>query len=49
MKYNSTIVSIVTNTSVTMSRPMAGGSAQTLSFRALQTYRAILKGWTVSG
>lgn len=49
VKYNSTIVSIVPNTSVTMSRPMAGGSAQTLSFRALQTYRAVLKGWAVTG
>jgi hypothetical protein len=49
VKYNSTIVSIVPNTSVTMSRPMAGGGAQTLSFRALQTYRAVLKGWTIAG
>jgi hypothetical protein len=47
--YNSTIVSITPNTSVTMSRPMAGGSAQTLSFRQLGTYKAILKGFTVSG
>jgi surface protein len=47
--YNSTIVSITPNTSVTMSRPMAGGSAQTLSFRLLGTYKAILKGFTVSG
>lgn len=49
VKYNSTIVSIVPNTSVTMSRPMAGGSAQTLSFRTLGTYKAILKGFTVTG
>lgn len=49
VKYNSTIVSIVPNTSVTMSRPMADGSAQTLSFRLLGTYKAILKGWTVTG
>ena len=49
VKYNSTIVSIVPNTSVTMSRPMAGGGAQTLSFRLLGTYKAILKGFAISG
>jgi hypothetical protein len=49
VKYNSTIESIVPNTSVTMSRPMAGGSAQTLSFRLLGTYKAILKGFAVAG
>jgi surface protein len=49
VKYNSTIVSIVPNTSVTMSRPMAGGSAQTLAFRLLGTYKAILKGFAVTG
>jgi hypothetical protein len=49
VRYNSTIVSIVPNTSVTMSRPMSGGSSQTLAFRLLQTYRAVLKGFTISG
>jgi len=49
VRYNSTIVSIVPNTSVTMSRPMAGGSSQTLAFRLLQTYRAVLKGFAISG
>jgi hypothetical protein len=49
VRYNSTIVSIVPNTSVTMSRPMAGGSAQTLAFRLLGTYKAILKGFAVTG
>jgi hypothetical protein len=49
VRYNSTIVSIVPNTSVTMSRPMAGGSSQTLAFRLLQTYKAVLKGFTISG
>jgi hypothetical protein len=49
VRYNSTIVSIVPNTSVTMSRPMAGGSAQTLAFRLLQTYKAVLKGFAISG
>jgi surface protein len=49
VKYNSTIVSINPNVSVTMSRPMAGGGAQTLSFRLLGTYKAILKGFAVTG
>jgi hypothetical protein len=49
VRYNSVIVSIVPNTSVTMSRPMAGGSSQTLAFRLLQTYKAVLKGFTISG
>jgi hypothetical protein len=50
MRYNSTIVSIITNTSVTMSRPMGnGGGAQSLAFRPLQTYRAVLKGYTIAG
>jgi hypothetical protein len=49
VRYNSVIVSIVPNTSVTMSRPMAGGSSQTLAFRLLQTYRAVLKGFAISG
>jgi surface protein len=48
VKYNSTIVSIVGN-SVTMSRPMAIGATQTLSFRTLGTYKAILKGFAVTG
>jgi surface protein len=49
VRYNSTIVSIVPNTSVTMSRPMAGGGSQTLVFRLLGTYKAILKGFAVTG
>ena len=49
VKYNSTIVNISPNISVTMSRPMAGGSLQSLSFRSLQTYRAVLKGYAISG
>ncbi len=48
IRYNSTIVSIVPNTSVTMSRPMAASGSTTLSFRLLQTYKALLKGFTVS-
>ena len=49
VKYNSTIASIVVNTSVTMTRPMAGSAAQTLAFRALGTYKAILKGFAITG
>jgi len=49
IRYNSIIVSINPNVSVTMSRPMAGGGAQTLAFRSLQTYRAILKGYGITG
>lgn len=49
IKYNSTIVSIVANTSVTMSRPMAGSATQTLAFRQLGTYKAILKGFAITG
>jgi hypothetical protein len=49
VRYNSTIVSIVPNTSVTMSRPMAGSASQTLAFRLLGTYKAILKGFAVTG
>ena len=48
VKYNSTIVSIAGN-SVTMSRPMAGTTLTTLTFRPLQTYKAILKGFAVTG
>jgi hypothetical protein len=49
LKYNSTIVSIVPNTSVTMTRPMVGSASQTLAFRLLGTYKAILKGFAVTG
>jgi len=51
VKYNSTIVSINPNVSVTMSRPMAGNSGTpiALAFRLLQTYRAVLKGFAITG
>jgi hypothetical protein len=49
IKYNSVIVSINLNVSLTMSRPMATSSTTTLAFRTLQTYRAILKGYIVTG
>jgi len=47
--HNSTIVSIVPNTSITMSRPMSGNGTQTLAFRQLGTYKALLKGFAVTG
>jgi surface protein len=51
VKYNSTIVSINPNVSVTMSRPMVGNSGTliSLSFRLLQTYKAVLKGFAITG
>ena len=49
LRYNSTIVSIVANTSVTMSRPMVANGAATLSFQQLGTYKAILKGFAITG
>lgn len=49
IKYNSTIVSIVPNTSVTMSRPMAASGSTTLAFRLLGTYKALLKGFAITG
>jgi hypothetical protein len=48
VKYNSTIDSIITNVSITMSRPMAG-AVTSLTFRSLQTYRALLKSYTITG
>jgi surface protein len=49
LKYNATVISIGAN-SVTMSRPMAGSPlVESFVFRPLQTYKAILKGFTVTG
>jgi len=49
LKYNSTIASIIANTSVTVTRPMVGSASQTLAFRLLGTYKALLKGFAVTG
>lgn len=50
IKYNSTIESITANTGITVTRPMSGnGLAQQLTFRQLQTYRAVLKGYAIAG
>jgi surface protein len=50
MRHKSVIVSIATNTSVTMSRQMRSTITGTsLTFRALQTGTALLKNWAVTG
>ncbi len=49
LRYRTEVASIITNTSVTMTRPMAGTSSSTLAFRQLKTGTALLKGWTVTG
>jgi surface protein len=49
MRHRTEIVSIVPNTSITMSRPMRGTGAQTLAFRLLRTGTALLKNWAVTG
>jgi hypothetical protein len=50
VKYNATVASITANTGITLTRPMSGnGASQQLSFRSLQTYRAVLKGYTIAG
>ena len=49
MRHRTEIVSIVPNTSITMSRPMRGTGNQTLAFRLLKTGTALLKNWAVTG
>jgi hypothetical protein len=49
MKYDCKVVSIVANTSVTVSKPMTAAGSQTLSFRNLDTAPALLCGWTITG
>jgi surface protein len=49
LRYRTEVLSIVTNTSVTVSRPMTVTNGTTsLTFRQLKTGTALLKGWTVS-
>ena len=49
LKYNATIQSVGAN-SVTMSRPMGSSvTNSSLTIRPLQTYRALLKGFAISG
>lgn len=42
------VASIIANTSITMTRPMAASGTSTLLFQQLKTGTAVLKGWTVS-
>jgi len=49
MRHRTEIVSIVTDTSVTMSRPMRATGSQTLTFRELKTGTGLLKNWVVVG
>lgn len=49
MRYRTEVVSVVTNTSITVSRPMTFSNTNIFSFQALKTGTALLKGWTVVG
>jgi hypothetical protein len=49
MRYNSTIVSILSNVSLTMTRPMTLSGSNSLTFRPLNVSLPLLKGWSVSG
>ena len=49
MRHRTEVVSFVTNTSITMSRPMRASGTVSLQFRALKTGTALLKNWTVVG
>jgi surface protein len=48
MRHRTEIVSIVPNTSVTVSRPMRASGTVSLTFRELKTGTALLKNWTVN-
>jgi hypothetical protein len=49
IRYRTEIVSIVPNTSLTMSRPMTSSATNNLVYRFLKTGTALLKGWSVTG
>ena len=49
IKWGAKVVSIVTNTSVTLDRAAAVNTSATLSFRALDLRYALLRNWTVTG
>jgi surface protein len=49
IRYRTEVVSIVPNTSVTVSRPMTSSGTATLEYRELRTGTALLKGWAVTG
>jgi surface protein len=47
LRYRTQVVSINPNVSITVSRQMAAGGANSLTFRQLRTGTALLKGWAV--
>jgi surface protein len=49
LRYRTEVVSINPNVSITVSRQMAAGGANSLTFRQLRTGTAFLKGWLVTG
>jgi surface protein len=49
MRYRTEVVSIIPNTSVTVSRRMTATGSNSLVFRTLKTGTALLKGWAVTG
>jgi hypothetical protein len=49
LRYRTQVVSINPNVSITVSRPMTSGGANSLGFRQLRTGTAFLKGWLVTG
>jgi surface protein len=49
LKYRTEVVSIVPNTSITVSRPATSSATNTLAYRLLKTGTAMLKGWAVTG
>jgi formylmethanofuran dehydrogenase subunit D len=49
LKYGAIVTAISTNASVTTSTPMVSSATNTLAFREALAYRALLRGWTVSG
>lgn len=48
LRYRAEVVSVVPNTSITISRPATSSGTNTLAFQTLRTGTALLKGWTVS-
>jgi surface protein len=48
LRYRTQVVSINPNVSITVSRQMAAGGANSLTFRQLRTGTALLKGWAVT-
>lgn len=48
LRYRAEVVSIVANTSVTISRKATSSGTNTLAYQNLRTGTALLKGWTVS-